>query len=53
MSTYRFFERVIMSCTNHEQLQSCIQWLNTADIPSVLRPAVLDLIRVKAKELSK
>ena len=53
MAMYRFFERVINSCQNHEQLQSCIQWIDTADIPVVLRPAVIDLIRAKAKELSE
>ena len=52
MATYRFFESVIMSCKNHEQLQSCIQWVDGLRLKGYMRPAITDLIRAKAKELT-
>jgi len=51
MQTYRFIEAVVLSCKNQEQLQSCISWVNSIEIPDFMLQEIRDLIRAKAIQL--
>lgn len=51
MAKFRFIQSVILSCTTQEQLQSCISWVQRADIPDYMRDALKDVIRSRAKFL--
>lgn len=51
MAKFRFIESVIVSCDTWEQLQSCISWVQTADIPQHMRDAAKEVIRSRARFL--
>jgi hypothetical protein len=51
MNHQHFIKQVIMSCKNHDQLQSCIQWVDRLDLHPVIRESIVMVVRIKAQSL--